>query len=93
METVRGRSGNIIIDAPQLLFNRDGLSRANTEIAEIVPNSSFPDPLIKSEGRGIQYFLESKVTGFPLEFTLVKTGAGMTLKQDFFSNLLLFWIS
>jgi hypothetical protein len=38
--------------------------------------------------RGIQYFSKSKVTGFPLEFTLVKTGAGMTLKQDFFSNLI-----
>jgi hypothetical protein len=49
-------------------------------------------PPIAVEGmldRGIQYSLESKVTGFPLEFALVKTGAGMTIKQDFFRNLLL----
>jgi hypothetical protein len=28
------------------------------------------------------------IPGFPLEFTLVKTGAGMTLKQDFFKDLI-----
>jgi hypothetical protein len=61
----------------RITFNRGGLSRANIEISEKVPNSSFPDPLIKSEGmppiavegrldRGIQYRLKSKTSGFPL---------------------------
>ena len=66
----------------QLILRMTGLpiksaSGKGSEVSEKVPNSSFPDPLIKSEGmppiavegmldRGIQYSLKSKTPGFPL---------------------------